>query len=423
MSQDVIMAAGWVKQGVEDGYFHADEVWRVLQHYYIDAFDIVRDHKAFLLEAMKLLGKTGWLSADAVMTLWNKFYKVEPQEKAKKETRLSIKDNAETITLTDLKGEPMKFTEHEIFVLHNTAARQAKREAGADAQNLWSPATTMGNRFAYVDGRRYDTYGMRDGIPYFLQRMGLMTVDKKGATTATIPDGILPPVAPLFIWAKDLLTVTERFAKSLDDMGSNPRVYLSPWEFIHLTENYPAPQDIAERVKTIRTLVQDIAVLDRELATAKQENDLLCRPVAGLTRHDDIKLRFLLELSLPALKAMVTRAKNDYEAAKPKNYDKMKKREQEKCGWFPSSATMLGRYVEKVTERQQLTFDELATVRYYLTATAAHAGWRIEAARRHPDQGGSAEASSVFGEIWDRLEKILPPLSCNEAAQAVAGAR
>jgi hypothetical protein len=61
------------QERVENGYFHANEVWGVLQHYYGQAFHAVRSHKTFLDTAVPLLVKTGVMNNIRVMRLWNSF--------------------------------------------------------------------------------------------------------------------------------------------------------------------------------------------------------------------------------------------------------------------------------------------------------------------------------------------------------------
>lgn len=111
---------------------------------------------------------------------------------------------------------------------------------------------------------------------------------------------------------------------------------------------------------------------------------------------------------LPALKAAAVHIKKDY-PEKPANYDKMNRKKQESCRWNEYEPKWRDGFVT-AAEAGTLAddFSQLQMMAGRLTAESAHAAWRIEAARRHPDHGGSSEASATFGAIWDRVEKTLP---------------
>ena len=94
----------------------------------------------------------------------------------------------------------------------------------------------------------------------------------------------------------------------------------------------------------------------------------------------------------------------------------MKKKDREASGWNEWTAQSI---TDLVTAAEAGTladdYNKLHTMCHYLTAQAAHAAWHIEAARRHPDQGGSAELSARFGEVWDRIEKSFPKVAAAAA--------
>ncbi len=140
------------------------------------------------------------------------------------------------------------------------------------------------------------------------------------------------------------------------------------------------------------------------------------RDIVTLKDNWQLRLRFVLELSGSALKAAANRMQNDY-PEKPARWNKMKKKERDASGWNEYMPRVLA---ERVAAAEAGTliddFDKLRLMSYSLTAESANAAWRIEAARRHLDQGGSAEASASFGEIWDRIEKIFPKAAAGAAA-------
>jgi hypothetical protein len=159
--------------------------------------------------------------------------------------------------------------------------------------------------------------------------------------------------------------------------------------------------DLAATVKEINALrTEENAVL--------QAADILGRDISSFKNEWQLRHRFVLELSAPTLKAAAVRVRKDF-PTKPATWDKMKKKEREACGWNE----WWDKSVNDILEAAQAgtlvdNHRLLQTLSGYLKAESAHAAWRIEAARRHPDQGGSVEASAVFGAVWDRVEKTFP---------------
>jgi hypothetical protein len=132
---DFQMAQKWVKQGAENGYFYAKEVWGVLQHYYAKAFWAVRSHKEFLLTAMPLLIKKGTMYNTDLLTLWHNFYQIEPEKKEAKTTALlDIKDN-----IHQSEETLMQFTELETFFC--TTFPRGKSSANSRTTN-YKPTST-----------------------------------------------------------------------------------------------------------------------------------------------------------------------------------------------------------------------------------------------------------------------------------------
>lgn len=160
----------------------------------------------------------------------------------------------------------------------------------------------------------------------------------------------------------------------------------------------------------LEATVKELNELKRQESDVRQAADILKRDVSsfkGDKWNDNIRVRFVLELSAPALKAAAIRVKKDY-PAKPEKYDKMKKREREACGWNKWTE----KWIDDILAAAQAgtlvdDYHKLQVLSVHLAAGSAHAAWRIEAARRHPDQGGSAESSAVFGAVWDKLKPTL----------------
>jgi hypothetical protein len=426
---DFRMAQKWVKQGVSDGYFYAREVWGVLQHFYNQAFWAVRNNKEFLIATIPVLAKRGVLWNTEVLKLWHGFYRTTQILKSKaamtatktadktkttdpfaKGLELDIRDNTEATTEEDTT---MKFNEAETYVLHYLSTNPKKGYVTRDeVVRTFERGVGGYYRFAYVDGRRYDFRGLakKEGnVLYLLQRMGLVSVDKDQSIKVTLPkDIIIPPVAPLDTWKKDVTTLTEAFKKSVEATKEDFSTLIDAREVEHVIKNYPVPPEVSEAFDALAATVKELGAIRHEENNIKQANDLLGRDIVTLKKNDELRLRFLLELSLPALKAAAKRLLKDY-PEKPANYDKMKKKERDACGWTSYEAKWIADFVAAAEAGTLIDdFHQLRLMSYRLDAASANAAWRIEAARRHPDQGGSAEASARFGEIWDRVEKSFP---------------
>ena len=408
---DFRQAQKWVKRAVENGYFHATGVWGVLQHYYNQAFFAVRSHKPFLLAAVPLLVKKGNMYNTEVMTLWNSFYAIESTKKESKKTSLDIKDNAHT------REETMQLTELETFVLHDLSTRKVNGQIKDDQLQVYTGNYGVGgyHRFAYVHGRRYDVRGLAkkfDSILYLLQRTSLVTVNDDKSIAANVPEGILPPLAAVDVWNKDMTTVIDAFKKSAaaDDA---PDKRLSVTDIEHVVTGSPVKDaELSKAFDDLAATVKEINALKTEEISVRRATDLLGRDISSFKNdfNDNYQLRqrFVLELSAPALKAAASRLRKDY-PSKPERWDKMKKKERDACGWNEWTE----KWVDKIFAAAQdgTLVDNanlLFTLSSHLKAESAHAAWRVEAARRHPDQGGSVEASAVFGAVWDRVEKAFP---------------
>jgi hypothetical protein len=408
---DFRQAQKWVKHGVDLGYFHANEVWGVLQHYYNQAFHAVRSHKEFLLAAIPLLIKQGLMYNTAILTLWNGFYQITPKKKdVKKVSLLDVKDNVNT---QETQETDMQFTELEAYVLHQISTGKFKGEIKDDQLQAYFNHGVGGcHSFAYIDGRRYSTRGLNKkffSILYLFQRLGLVKVAEDRTLVATAPDDALAPSASMEVWKKDLNTVIEAFKKTVQPDDSDPTKNLSAADIKHVVEGSPV-QDagFTKMFDDLATTVTEINALKSEENGIRQAMDILGRDVSNIKDNHQVRLRFVLELSEPALKAAVKSVKKSY-PNKPEKYDKMKKKEKESCGWNEWTEKWINDIVT-ATEAGTLANDlnQLRVLSGYLTAESAHAAWRIEAARRHPDQGGSSEASAAFGAIWDRVETMFP---------------
>jgi hypothetical protein len=412
---DFQQAQKWVKRGVENGYFHAKEVWAVLQHYYNKAFSTVRSHKAFLLATVPLLVSKGVMYNTEVLTLWNGFYQIEPTKKASKnKASLDIKDNAQ-------EENAMQLTELETFVLHDLSTRKVNGYIKDDQLQTYYGNFGVGGyyRFAYVHGRRYDVRGLAkkfDSILYLLQRTGLVNVNNDKNVVATLPEGILPPLATTEVWKKDMTTVIDGFKKTVT-AEDTPNKQLSVSDIEHVVVGSPVQDaELSEAFDDLAATVKAINALRHEENSVRKAADILGRDISSIKDEYQLRQRFVLELSAPALKAAAVRVRKDC-PTKPEKWDKMKKKEREACGWTS--------YAEKTVNdilaaAQDGTLADncsmLFQLSYYLKAESAHAAWRVEAARRHPDQGGSTEASATFGAVWERVEKMFPKANTLTAA-------
>jgi hypothetical protein len=320
---DFRMAQKWVKQGVSDGYFYAREVWGVLQHFYNQAFWAVRNNKEFLIATIPVLAKRGVLWNTAVLKLWHGFYRTTQILKSKAATatktadktdpfakglELDIRDNTEAT-----EEDTMKFNEAETYVLHYLSTNPKKGYGYVNRDEVvgtFERGVGGYYRFAYVDGRRYDFRGLakKEGnVLYLLQRMGLVCVDKDQSIKVTLPKDIIPPVAPLDTWEKDVTTVTEAFKKSIEATKEDFSTQIDAREVEHVIKNYPVPSEVSEIFDALAATVRELNAIRQEENNTKQANDLLGRDIVTLKKNDDLRLRFLLELSLPALKAATKR--------------------------------------------------------------------------------------------------------------------
>lgn len=402
---DFGQAQKWVKKGVENGYFHGERVWEVLQHYYNQAFYLVRDHKEFLLTASRLLLKNGCLHNTDVMKVWHYFYQIDTKKVVKETRWLDTKDNVCNAT----EEEQMNFNELETFVLHelSSSTRGCSLKDG-DIQYVYGNRGVRGNQFAYVEGRRYRIRGLSKKMPqilYHLQRIGRVTATD-GKVTATLPEGIVGEPVSGSVWAKDFDNVMERFQKDVERYVADPSTHMNMDDLKHLVENYPVTEEVKSAYAALSATVKRVYELHREEYSARQAHDILSREVVTINGDFILRQRFVLELSPNALKGAATQASKDYLSLKPEKFDKMKKREREKSNWQESTLNSLN----KIAEAGASDIWDMNTLARCLTPKAAHAAWRIEAARRHPDSGGSAEASAIFGAIWDRIEKSLAPV-------------
>jgi hypothetical protein len=402
---DFRQAQRWVKQSVEEGYIHTKDVWGMLQYFYNKAYSIVRSRKAFLMTAAPLLAKKGVMWNTEVMTSWNAFHQIEPSKKSQKtKTTLDTKDNAQ-------EEETMQLTELETFVLHDLSTRKVK--GGIKDGELQTYYGTLGvggyYKFAYINGRRYEIRGFAkkyQSILYLLQRMGRVSVDGE-FINATAP-AVLPPLTTVEVWKKDLTTVVDSFKKTVTAVDT-PDKRLSTSDIEHVIAGSPIKNaELRKAFDDIAATVTELNALKIEENSVRQAMDILGRNVSSLKDEWQLRQRFVFELSAPALKAAAVRFKKDY-PSKPENWDKMKKKDRKACGW--------DEYGEKVAndilaaaEAGTLVDDHrlLSVLSYRLKAESAHAAWRIEAARRHPDQGGSVEASASFGAVWDKVEALFP---------------
>jgi hypothetical protein len=275
-------------------------------------------------------------------------------------------------------------------------------------------------RFAYIDGRRYDIRGLSKkfaSVLYFLQRMGLVTLTADKTIAATLPTGILPPKATTEVWLKDLNNVIDAFGKTLGT-EDKPDKKLDIGDVQHVVNGSPV-QDatVIEALANLVATVKTINTLRMEENAVRQAADILGRDISTIKDDRQLRQRFVFELSAPALKAAALRVRKDY-PTKPEKWAKMKKQDREASGWNEYGEIWINKAVVAAQDGTLVDNPQLLNnLAYTLTAESAHAAWRIEAARRHPDQGGSAESSAAFGAVWDRAEKLF------EAAKATAAGK
>ena len=274
-------------------------------------------------------------------------------------------------------------------------------------------------RFAYVNGRRYDVRGVVkkfNSILYLLQRMGLVNITDDKNIAATLPEGILPPLATAEVWKKDMATVIDGFKRTVaaDD---TPDKQLSVTDIEHVVTGSPVKDaELSKAFADLAATVKEINALRHEENSVRQAADILGRGISDFKNDYQLRQRFVLELSAPALKAAAVRVRKAC-PNKPDNWDKMKKKERDTCGWNEWSEKGVNDILAAAQDGTLIDNLHLLTILSgRLTAESAHAAWRIEAAMRHPDQGGSTEASAMFGEIWDRVEKMFPKANTLTAA-------
>jgi hypothetical protein len=236
--------------------------------------------------------------------------------------------------------------------------------------------------------------------------------------TITLPS-ILPAKATAEVWVKDMTTVINTFKKSAVADDDPTKVLIvrdikhviteSPFESIESIES----AGVRKAFDDLATTVTEINALQTLENGVRQAADILGRDLLTLKDVSQLRLRFVLELSAPALRAAALRVRKDY-PGKPENFDKMTKKEQKKfapgnCDWNPYTDKRINDVVAAAQAGTLIdNYQLLQSLSCFLTSESAHAAWRIEAARRHPDQGGSIEASKTFGEVWDRVEKSFP---------------
>jgi hypothetical protein len=421
-SGDFRQAQKWVKHGVENGYFHAKEIWGVLQHYYNQSFHAVRSHKVFLDTAVALLTKTGVMYNTGVMTLWNSFYQIQTTKKDAKTRVLDIKDNADAQAYAQEEEASMQLTPLETFVLHDLSTQKVHGEIKDEQLGAYYCNRGVGgyNRFAYVEGRRYDIRGLIkkcSNILYLLQRMGLIKLDTHQNIVATLPAGILPSMASVETWNKDLTTMLDSFEKTVSGVSGDSMTVLNTRDIEHVIKGAPIKNTtVVSAFEAIAKTVQNINALSREEVSVRRATDIMGRDVASIKDDFQLRQRFVLELSAPALKAAVSRVKKD--CVKPAQWDKMKTKERQSCSWNEWTA----KYVNELDVKALIEdTDKLLQFAHHLKAESAHAAWRIEAARRHPDQGGSPEAAAAFNTVWDRVEKRFPKAVEAEGAAGIRG--
>jgi hypothetical protein len=404
---DFEQAKKWFKRGADAGYIHARDVWAAFQHYYDKAFYAVRDHKEFLFATIPLLTKRGVMYNTSIMKLWNGFYAIEPTVKDSKKKLLYIQDNGTQ------GGKTMKLTELETFVLHDLSTKKVNGGIKDDVLQAYTGNYGVGgyNKFAYVDGRRYDVRLLNKkvaSILYFLQRTGLVTLNDDKTIATHLPKNIaIPPKATVDVWLKDFTAILDAFklAAAAED---TPDKSFNTCDLWYVVKSSPV-QDAAltKAYEHLQETVRTIGALRQEENYVRQAADWLGRDLVTLKTPEHLRLRFVLELSAPALKAAAVQFHKD--CIKPEGWDKMKKKEQAAYSWTP----MVGGWVTDIlnmAEAETLVdnYCMLNILGRYMTAESAHAAWRVEAARRHPDQGGSTEASAAFGAVWDRVEKAFP---------------
>ena len=246
-------------------------------------------------------------------------------------------------------------------------------------------------------------------VLYLLQRLGLVKVAEDQMLVATLSDDLLAPHASMEVWRKDLNAVIEAFKKTIRPDDPDPTRHLNVNDIGHVVSGSPVRDaDFTKMFDDLAATAREINALKSEENGTRQAMDILGRDVSNIKDNYQVRLRFVLELSEPALKAAAKSLKKSY-PSKPEKYDKMKKKEKESCGWNEWTEKWINDIVtaaEAGTLADDLNL--LKVLSNHLTAESAHASWRIEAARRHPDQGGSSDTSAAFGAIWDRVEQMFP---------------
>ena len=220
-------------------------------------------------------------------------------------------------------------------------------------------------------------------VLYLLQRTGLIILAGDKTLTVNLPDDILPPMATAEVWVKDVTTVIDLFKKTL--LSDDPTKRLCVSDIKHVIDGSPVKDaSVQQAFNALATTVTEINVLTTEENSVRQAMDILRRDVSTFKNDHQLRMRFVLELSAPALKAAASRVRKAY-PCKPANYDKMKKKEREACGWNEWTEKWVTDILAAAEAGTLVdNYHMLQVLAGHLKAESAHAAWRLEASTASP---------------------------------------